>query len=476
MLRRIFTARRFHELWKRGTLALNPVNKIQVIGVSPTILPCHPSCPIRTGIPLLQENVDLDKWKSILRSQSSTQDDAEDQEVSDEDEIPEGHLLNNLVAAQELVAMWRLAGKMVPKEMSDEELQSFADITTKSARKKYLKYLAIREGHKRVRKEKQQQKKAAREALLEQTRDPDSEGEPKEYRNTFTYSSWYRSLNKLLGWRTIQAMLFDQPLVFDMSYESNMSRQEIKNTVTQLLEVEGWNRRAKEPYHLHFCNLQQDGAYMKELLKRYGAETWNNLLITNTERHAVDMFSRDHLVYLTADSPNVLRTFDPSKIYIIGALVDRSILSGLSLANAKRLKLATARLPLNEFLHWELGAKTLTLDQMMRIMLSLKETGKWEEALEFVPKRKHDGFHQKQQINNRRLEQNGDQFLKPTATQSKKTVTYKSKRESGLTDVVKMSGRPQNRETKPAATRVRTSLKSSLEGRHESKSRMWWED
>uniref|UniRef100_A0A674BWB7 tRNA methyltransferase 10 homolog C n=1 Tax=Salmo trutta TaxID=8032 RepID=A0A674BWB7_SALTR len=215
-----------------------------------------------------------------------------------------------------------------------------------------------------------------------------------ELRNTFLLQFWGRSLDKLLGWRSAQAMVFGQPLVFDMSYEQQMTRREVENTVSQLMEVEGWNRRAADPFHLHFCNLQPDGGYRRELVKRYGAEAWERLLVTSTERRHVDLFPRDDLVYLTADSPNVLRTFDNSKVYIVGSMVDRSIQSGLSLANAKRLKLNTARLPLDDFLQWETGAKNLTLDQMVRILLTLKERGRWKEALEHVPKRKHDGFYQ----------------------------------------------------------------------------------
>uniref|UniRef100_A0A3B3VHP2 tRNA methyltransferase 10 homolog C n=1 Tax=Poecilia latipinna TaxID=48699 RepID=A0A3B3VHP2_9TELE len=234
--------------------------------------------------------------------------------------------------------------------------------------------------------------------LVKELESSEEEGNQDEHKlkNTMFLQYWNRSLDKLLGWRTAQAMRFGQPIVFDFSYASNMSRKEIENTVSQLMEVEGWNRRATEPFHLHFCNLQPDSHCKKELLKRYGAETWDRLLITSTEQHYIDVFPREQLVYLTADSPNILRSFDHSKVYIIGALVDKSIHSGLSLANAKRLKLATARLPLDEFLHWELGAKNLTLDQMIRIMLTIKDTGKWEEALQFVPKRKHDGFYQRQ--------------------------------------------------------------------------------
>ncbi|XP_051918494.1 tRNA methyltransferase 10 homolog C [Hippocampus zosterae] len=478
MLRRLFTRRHSNELWEVGRFALYRVNKTQAIGALPVHSPCLPSRLISTGSPQKKETVDLDKWKSVMKSQSPSaeQNDAEDDETRDEDEVPQGS--SSLEAAGELVAMWRLAGKLVPQEISDEELKIFAELTTKSARKKYLKYLALREIHKRARKDKQQLKKAEREASLEQKRDQNTDGDQKEVRNTFLLQFWDRNMDRLLAWRSIQAMLFDQPLVLDMSYESNMSRREIENTVSQLMEVEGWNRRAKEPYHLHFCNLQPDGAYMKEFLKRYGAETWNRLLITNTEAHAVDVFPHDRLVYLTADSPNVLRTFDHSKVYIIGAIVDRSILSGLSLANAKRLKLATARLPLDEFLHWETGAKNLTLDQMIRIMLSMKETGNWQEALEFVPKRKHVGFNQnQQQITSHGPGENGDRSSKHMGPKSKKTFrsgdqsAFKHKGEFGFTGMTRVSGA-----SGPAPTRVRTSLKSNVEGRRERKSRTWWDD
>ncbi|XP_061671011.1 tRNA methyltransferase 10 homolog C [Syngnathoides biaculeatus] len=481
MLQRFFTPRHLNGLWKSSSFVLSRVNKTQAVWVLPGLYTCHSSRLFSTGYPQKKENVDLDKWKSVMRSQSSSteQEDNDDVAASDEDEIPEG---NSLETVRELVAMWRLAGRLVPQEISDDQLKTLADLTTKSARKKYLKFLALKEGHKRVRKEKQQQKKAAREAFLEQKRAQD--GDKKELKNSFIPQFWNRNLDRVLAWRSIQAMLFDQPLVFDMSYESNMSRREIENTVTQLMEVEGWNRRANEPYHLHFCNLQPHGAYMKEFLNRYGAETWDRLLITSTEGQAVDLFPRDRLVYLTADSPNVLRTFDHSKVYIIGALVDRSILSGLSLGHAKRLKLATARLPLDEFLHWEMGAKNLTLDQMIRIMITIKETGKWEEALKFVPKRKHVGFfHQReQQITNDGSGENGDKSSKSIGPVSKKSVrswdqnAYKPRRGPGFTGLSQMSGPPRNRENKPAATRVRGSLNSSMEGRLERKSRVWWDD
>lgn len=338
-----------------------------------------------------------------MRSQVSAEEKPECDEggLSPERLKDAGEERSPLEAMRELVMMWREAGKLVPENITDDDLQALAKLTTKSSRKKYLKYLAIKEGYKKARKVKQEDKRAKREVLedsrvrnreAEGDEDMEDEGEHK-LKNTFLMQFWGRSLDKLLAWRNAQCMVHGQPLVFDMSYEQNMAKREVENTVSQLLEVEGWNRRAKEPFHLHFCNLQPDSGYQRELTKRYGAEAWERLLITTTDKHHVDMFPPERLVYLTADSRNVLRTYDHSKVYIIGSLVDRSIQSGLSLANAKRLNLATARLPLDEFLHWEIGAKNLTLDQMIRILITMKDTGSWEKALEFVPKRKHGGFH-----------------------------------------------------------------------------------
>ncbi|XP_036828281.1 tRNA methyltransferase 10 homolog C, partial [Oncorhynchus mykiss] len=418
---RFLTPPLLNELRRRLSLLSTVANKQLPLTC---LLPPHHSAPLsrplytgatlRKDVPLPQskgdqteEKLDLDIWKSVMRFQVPAVEMEEKQggEEGGGGAAPSGpgggvagqEEVSPLEATRELVVMWRQAGKLVPETMTDEELGILAEFQTKSSKKKYLKYLAIKESHKNNHKQKQEKKKAERsERFLEddRIRPGGVRGEEGELRNTFLLQFWGRSLDKLLGWRSAQAVVFGQPLVFDMSYEQQMTRREVENTVSQLMEVEGWNRRAPDPFHLHFCNLQPDGGYHRELVKRYGAEAWERLLITSTEQRHVDLFPRDDLVYLTADSPNVLRTFDNSKVYVVGSMVDRSIQSGLSLANAKRLKLNTARLPLDDFLQWETGAKNLTLDQMIRILLTLKESGRWEEALEHVPKRKHDGFYQ----------------------------------------------------------------------------------
>ncbi|KAG9349687.1 hypothetical protein JZ751_028135 [Albula glossodonta] len=339
------------------------------------------------------EKLDLDVWKSVMMSPS-----VQEEEKNEEGAVGQsgqGSEHSPLEATRELVEMWRQAGKRVPEQMNEEELQTLRELSTKSSRRKYLKYLAIREGHKKTRKIKQEKKRNDKMVVAEERKN-EEEDEEDGLKNTFLLQFWQRSIDTMHNWRAAQAMVFGQPLVFDMSYEQHMSDREIKNTVNQLLECEGWNRRSADPFHLHFCNLQPEGEYHRELVRRYGP-AWERLLITATKQRHVDIFPHSQLVYLSPDSPNVLKAFDHSKVYIVGSIVDRANKPGLSLANAKRLKMATARLPLDEFLQWDTGAKNLTLDQIIRILVTIKDTGKWQEALEFVPKRKHEGFYQPQQ-------------------------------------------------------------------------------
>nr|XP_005548323.1 PREDICTED: mitochondrial ribonuclease P protein 1 [Macaca fascicularis] len=326
------------------------------------------------------EELELDKWKTTMKS--SVQEECVSTVSSSKDEDP-------LAATREFIEMWRLLGKEVPEHITEEELKTIMECVSKTAKKKYLKYLYVKEKHKKAKQIKKEMKAAAREEakkvkLLETT-------EEDKQRNFLFLRLWDRNVNIAMGWKGAQAMQFGQPLVFDMAYENYMKPKELQYTISQLLESEGWNRRNVDPFHIYFCNLKTDSAYHRELVKRY-EEKWDKLLLTATEKSHVDLFPKDSIIYLTADSPNVMTTFRHDKVYIIGSFVDKMMQPGTSLAKAKRLKLATECLPLDKYLQWDTGNKNLTLDQMMRILLCLKNTGNWEEALKFVPQRKHTGF------------------------------------------------------------------------------------
>ncbi|KAM4682221.1 tRNA methyltransferase 10 homolog C-like isoform 1-T4 [Amazona ochrocephala] len=322
------------------------------------------------------EKLDLDAWKKVMKSGLQG-------EVSET--VSERKEPDTLAAAREMLEMWRLAGKSVPENITEEQLKTFMECTSKSAQKKYLKYLHLKELHKKNDKRKMEEK---REKRLEAQEQASETGVTKK--NSFI-CLWANCMDKVCNWRAAQSMVFGQPLVFDMSFEKDMSVREVANTVRQIVLSESTNRRSIDPFHIHFCNFKDDSLYHKEFIKHY-REAWGKLLITVTDQCYTEVFPKDKLIYLTADSPRVMKTFDHNKIYIVGSMVDRNIKTGVSLARAKRLGLETAALPLEKYLLWNTGAKNLTLDQMMHILLTLKDTGDWQKALEFVPKRKYRGF------------------------------------------------------------------------------------
>ncbi|KAF4793778.1 Mitochondrial ribonuclease P protein 1 [Turdus rufiventris] len=322
------------------------------------------------------EKLDLDEWKKVMKSGLQ-------EEVSET--VSEPKELSSLAAARETLEMWRLAGRAVPEKISEEQLKTFMECPSKSAKKKYLKFLHLRELYKKNDKRKMDEK---RERKLEAQ---DQASETDETKKSSFVCLWSSTMDKAYNWRAAQSMIFGQPLVFDMSYEKEMSVREVANTVRQLVLSESCNRRSVDPFHIHFCNFKEDSLYQREFIKHY-REAWGRLLITVTDQCYTEIFPKDKLIYLTADSPKVMKTFDHDKIYIVGSMVDKSIKTGLSLARAKRLGLETAALPLEKYLLWSTGAKNLTLDQMMHILLTLKDTADWKKALEFVPKRKYRGF------------------------------------------------------------------------------------
>ncbi|KAG4073744.1 hypothetical protein HA402_000968 [Bradysia odoriphaga] len=187
-------------------------------------------------------------------------------------------------------------------------------------------------------------------------------------------------------WRAVQ---LGEKLIFDCSYDEYMTRHEAKSAANQLAWSFTDNRRDTEPFDLHFCNVNFSSVTMQQLERNIPTMRDEKFPMHLHETSYVDLFPKEQLVYLTPHCDNDLTEYDPGMIYIIGAMVDKGGQGPLSFEKAKALDLKMARLPLDQYLNWEKGSsKCLTLDQMVKIMLDLKRTGKWEVALRHAPKRK----------------------------------------------------------------------------------------
>lgn len=187
----------------------------------------------------------------------------------------------------------------------------------------------------------------------------------------------------------MRAMQFGQKLVLDCSYDEHMTKRECILAAKQLMLVFAENRIHDQPFDLHFCNANMAG-HTLDYLQRHIPTMLNAEFPLNVHTDSyLDHFPHEQLVYLTPHCKNDLTEYDPDKVYIIGAMVDTMHNEPLSLAKAKKHGLQMARLPLDRYLQWGAGSgKSLTLNQMTRIMLDLKTSGDWNKSLSHVPRRK----------------------------------------------------------------------------------------
>ena len=123
------------------------------------------------------------------------------------------------------------------------------------------------------------------------------------------------------------------------------------------------------------------------------------------ERLLATPVSRDSVVYLTADSSEVLEELKEGETYVIGGICDHNrykvrrlhyqgkfswtVLQNLCLDRAKESGVRAAQLPIGRFLSHLPTRKVLTVNQVFEILVKWVETRDWELSLyAVIPKRK----------------------------------------------------------------------------------------
>ncbi|RKP34232.1 guanine-1-methyltransferase-domain-containing protein, partial [Dimargaris cristalligena] len=174
-------------------------------------------------------------------------------------------------------------------------------------------------------------------------------------------------------------------VVLDMSFDHLMLDKEIPSTVRQVARCYSDNRTAKRKVNLVVTELQgRTQAQFGSIMREY--ENWKE--ITFEPRSYLEVFDKEKLVYLTADSDHTLTTLDEDKVYILGTFVDKNRHKGVTHQKASEQGIATARLPIGDFLKMA-SRKVLTVNQVMEIILKYLETQDWAEAMmQFIPQRK----------------------------------------------------------------------------------------
>ena len=101
--------------------------------------------------------------------------------------------------------------------------------------------------------------------------------------------------------------------------------------------------------------------------------------------HILELFEEEKVVYFSPDAEEVCGELEEDKIYVIGGIVDRDRLKGVSYKTCKEKEIRAVRLPINECGVLEEGEKfpnkSLNVNTMYNVLLKYSECGEWKEAL-----------------------------------------------------------------------------------------------
>lgn len=181
-------------------------------------------------------------------------------------------------------------------------------------------------------------------------------------------------------------MVLNAPsLIFDCGFNDAMTKWELQDAARQLKHAFSDNRNHGQPFVMHVCNLKKDSYLWQSL--RTQMKNIDTVPLRRHEGDITEVFEPEKLVYLSPDAEDELHAFNADDHYVVGTIVDKGTQMPLTLAKAKRLNIRCARLPLQKYIRF-FSHKTLTLDQMTKILLELKKSQDWSKALKHVPSRK----------------------------------------------------------------------------------------
>eukprot|EP01083_Nonionella_stella_P186108 680514_1 len=135
-------------------------------------------------------------------------------------------------------------------------------------------------------------------------------------------------------------------ICIDLGFDEHMLDREIRGMSQQIRCAYGANMQSSEfPAKMFLTSFS--GRIKEALYKDAGVKRWK---LTTHEESLTDVFDKDEIVYLTAESETVLNEIDESKVYVIGGLLDHNRLKGLTHKVALERGFKTARLPICEYM------------------------------------------------------------------------------------------------------------------------------
>nr|XP_054773160.1 tRNA methyltransferase 10 homolog A-like isoform X2 [Lytechinus pictus] len=167
--------------------------------------------------------------------------------------------------------------------------------------------------------------------------------------------------------------------------------KDIKKLIKQIQRCYAENRKANKPLQLYVSSLKDK---TKQILDDVieGYQKWD---IHFREEEPEAAFGSENIVYLAAESPNVLQDLDPNKAYIIGGLVDHNHYKGYCYEKVIENGWSHAQLPIGDFVKLN-SRKVLAVNHVYEIILAYVQLGNWKDAFfQVLPNRKVKEYYSK---------------------------------------------------------------------------------
>lgn len=174
-------------------------------------------------------------------------------------------------------------------------------------------------------------------------------------------------------------------ICIDMSFTDLMNEKDLHACIKQISRCYSSNRRFSNPVQLHVTNF--GGAAELAMEKHDGWRNWDMNIHSDKSYLELDEYPKDRVVYLTAESENVLKEPEDGTLYVIGGLVDHNSRKGMCHNLAVEKGIRTARLPLGEYIEMN-RRKVLSILHVFEIVGGVAQNRPWQEVImEVLPSR-----------------------------------------------------------------------------------------
>lgn len=229
----------------------------------------------------------------------------------------------------------------------------------------------------------------------------------------------------------------------DMSFADLMIEKDLHKCIKQVSRCYSINRRYENPMQFYITSLT--GKSEQVMNKNDGWRNWD-IHFHESSYLELELYPKDKIVYLTAESDNVLREINDSTLYVIGGLVDHNSKKGLCHKLAIEKGIRHARLPLGEYVQMSVR-KVLSIVHVFQIIGGAAQKRPWEEVLmEVLPQRSqatlkgHHGFEDDDNGSDTDREVPSNKNSTPEAEKTVEDVddnrTISEKTLSGVSDVL----------------------------------------